>query len=80
MISSKARFDMDSKQIEAAMKEQTPVIYNGVQYRRILEYISRYDHSRKRQLSVVLEPMQGRYTVRVPAEKVMECFSEHRIN
>lgn len=61
---------MDRQQIDDAMKKQTPVVYDGVQYNRILEYISRYDHNRKRQLSVVLLPMHGRYTVRVPAERV----------
>ena len=60
---------MDSKQIDAAMKEQTPVIYDGVQYKRILEFVSWYDYPKKRQLSVVLLPMHGRYTVRVPAER-----------
>jgi len=65
---------MDSKQIDIAMRERLPVICDKQQYRRILEYISWYDGYGKRHLSVVLEPMQGRYTVRVPAEKV-DIFS-----
>lgn len=67
---------MDSKQIDAAMQAKAPVVYGGRQYRRILEYISWYDNSGKRQLSVVLEPAQGRYTVRAPASQVEPAGKE----
>lgn len=60
---------MDSKQIDAAMRNKTPVIYNGQRYVRILEYVMWYDKQGKRQLSAVLLGEQN-YTVRVPSEKV----------
>lgn len=63
---------MNSKQIDEAMKNHTPVFYNGVKYRRILEYISWYDDSGNHKLSVVLLPMQDNCTVRVLAEQVTE--------
>ena len=59
---------MDSAQIDAAMRERLPVVYNGQRYDRIIEYISWYDNNRKRRLSVTL--MQGRTSYRVPADKV----------
>lgn len=60
---------MDSKQVDNAMRNKTPVMYNGQQYVRILEYVMWYDKQGKRQLSAVLLGEQN-YTVRVPAEKV----------
>ncbi len=61
---------MDSKQIDTAMRNRTPVIYNGERYARILEYVLWYDKQGKRQLSVVLLDEQGNYSVRVTADKV----------
>lgn len=63
---------MDSKQISAAMRNKTPVLYNGQQYARILEYVMWYDKKGQRQLSVVLQGDQN-YTVRVPADKIQEA-------
>lgn len=59
---------MDSAQIDAAMRDRLPVVYNGQRYDRIIEYISWYDNNQKRRLSVVL--IQGRASYRVPADKV----------
>ena len=59
---------MDSAQIDAAMRERLPVVYNGQRYDRIIEYISWYDNNQKRRLSAVL--IQGRASYRVPADKV----------
>lgn len=59
---------MDSREIDHAMKNELPVMYEGKRYDRISEYISWYDKHRKRQLSAVL--VQGRVSYRVPAEKV----------
>lgn len=59
---------MDSAQIDAAMREQLPVIYDGQRYDRIIEYISWYDTNKKRRLSAVL--LRDRTSYRVPAEKV----------
>ena len=65
---------MDSKQIHNAMRKRVPVIYEGVEYDRILEYVSWYDDQRKHRLSVVL--LSGRNSVRVPAEKVEDMEQE----
>lgn len=59
---------MDSAQIDAAMRDRLPVVYNGQRYDRIIEYISWYDNNQKRRLSAVL--IQGRASYRVPADKV----------
>lgn len=59
---------MDSQQIDRAMRDRLPVVYEGHRYDRIIEYVSWYDESRKRRLSVVL--IQGRGLHRVPADKV----------
>ena len=59
---------MDSQQIDRAMRDRLPVVYEGHRYDRIIEYVSWYDESRKRRLSVVL--IQGRGLQRVPADKV----------
>lgn len=61
---------MDSKQIDTAMRERMPVTYDGIQYKRILEFISWYDKTGKHRLSVVLLERNERNTVRVPADKV----------
>lgn len=63
---------MDSKQIDTAMRNKTPVMYNGQRYVRILEYVMWYDKQGKRHLSAVLLGEQN-YTVRVPSEKVEEA-------
>lgn len=63
---------MDSKQIDKAMRNKTPVVYNGQRYVRILEYVMWYDKQGKRQLSAVLLGEQN-YTIRVLAEKVVEA-------
>lgn len=61
---------MDSKQIDTAMREKTPVTCDGIQYKRIVEFISWYDNLGNHRLSVVLLEKNGRNTVRVPADKV----------
>ena len=59
---------MDSKQIDAAMRDRLPVVCDGTRYDRILEYVSFYDNNKNRRLSVVL--LLGRHSYRVPADKV----------
>ena len=59
---------MDSKQIDRAMRLRLPVVYEGVRYERIREYISWYDPSGQHRLSVVLQ--NGNRTYRVLAENV----------
>ena len=61
---------MDSKQIDTAMREKTPVTCDGMRYKRIIDFISWYDNTGKHRLSVVMLEMNGRNTVRVPAERV----------
>ena len=59
---------MNSKQIDTAMKDRLPVVFDGKRYDRIAEYISFYDDKKEHCLSVVL--LQGRTSYRVPADKV----------
>ena len=61
---------MDSREIDHAMRNRLPVMYEGKRYDRIAEYISYYDDKKQHHLSVVL--LQGRTSYRVPAEKVKE--------
>lgn len=62
---------MISQQIDEAMRNRKPVMYEGKRYPRILEYVLWYDKQGKRQLSAVLLGEQN-YSIRVPAEKVEE--------
>lgn len=69
---------MDSKQIDKAMLERTPVMYEGRRYERISQYISWYDFSGikpVRRLSVMLP--DGRSTIIVPANKVTSVEGEN---
>lgn len=59
---------MTSAEIDAAMRDRLPVVYDGVRYDRIQEYVAWYDERNRRRLSVVL--LARNYTVRVPANKV----------
>lgn len=59
---------MDSKMIDLAMREQLPVVYDGRRYARISRFISWYDESGRRRLSVELKEGNTAYTV--PADKV----------
>lgn len=45
-------------------------MYDGIQYKRILEYVSWYDKNGNHKLSVVLLAEQGNYSVKVDATKV----------
>lgn len=45
-------------------------MYDGIQYKRILEYVSWYDKNGNHKLSAVLLAEQGNYSVRVDAAKV----------
>lgn len=59
---------MDSKQIDLAMKHRVPVMYEGRRYEYIKERVMWYDERGKRRLSLVL--LDGRLSHRVPEEKV----------
>lgn len=59
---------MDSKAIHELMQARTPVVYNGIQYDRIAEYVSWFDKDGKHHLSVNL--IRDNYTIRVPANKI----------
>ena len=61
---------MDSQQIHHAMKMRLPVVYEGIRYERIIEYVSFYDNKGMRRLSVVLLDRNENSTIRVPADKV----------
>lgn len=58
---------MDSKQIDRAMRDKLPVVYEGVRFDYIQEYVMWY-LSGKRMLSVGL--VVGNSLVRAPADKV----------
>ena len=61
---------MDSKTIHQLMQSRLPVIYDGIQYDRIAEYVSWFDDLGKHHLSVNL--VRNNYTVRVPADKISQ--------
>lgn len=64
---------MTSAEIDTAMRRRCPVMYGGIRYDRIAEYVSWYDEKGRRQLSVVLLDRSGNCTVRVPAERIVEA-------
>ena len=59
---------MGSKDIDRAMRDRLPVVYDGNLYDRIQEYISWYDDNGKRRLSCGL--IAKNFYIRVPADKV----------
>lgn len=61
---------MDSKQISEAMRLKLPVIYDGITYLWIHEYILWYDRNGNRQTCVSLMDKNKNCTVRAPAHLV----------
>ena len=61
---------MDSKEIIDAAQRQLPVVYNGKEYKEILEYVLWFDRERNKQRSVILLDKSGNSTARVPASKI----------
>ncbi len=61
---------MGSKQIVKAMKQKSPVIYDGSVYLRILEYILWFDENGHQQTSVILLDKNNASTIRVPASSI----------
>lgn len=61
---------MESSEIIEAAQSRKPVVYNGVVYKEILEYILWFDEQREKQRSVVLLDMNGSSTVRALASKI----------
>lgn len=61
---------MESSEIIEAAQSRKPVVYNGVVYKEILEYILWFDNNRNKQRSVVLLDMNGSSTVRALASKI----------
>lgn len=59
---------MDSKDIDRAMRDRLPVVYDGNLYDRIADYIMWYDDNGKRRLSCGL--IAKNFYIRVPADKV----------
>lgn len=67
---------MESKDIIEAAQSRKPVIYNGVVYKEILEYILWFDENRNKQRSVVILDMNGSSTVRVLASQIRLANAE----
>lgn len=61
---------MESSEIIDAAQNRKPVVYNGVVYKEILEYILWFNEQREKQRSVVLLDMNGSSTVRALASKI----------
>ena len=55
---------MESQEIIEAAKKRLPVVYDGVVYKEILEYILWFDSNRNKQRSVVLLDQNGYTRVR----------------
>lgn len=67
---------MESKEIIEVAQSRKPVVYNGVVYKEILEYILWFDEKRNKQRSVVLLDMNGSSTVRVLASQIKLADAE----
>lgn len=61
---------MESQEIIEAAKQRLPVVYNGIVYKEILEYVLWFDSKRNKQRSVVLLDQNGHSTVRTLASKI----------
>lgn len=64
---------MTSIEIDTAMRRSCPVMYGGIRYDRIAEYVSWCDEKGMRHLSAVLLDRSGNCTVRVPADRAVEA-------
>ena len=58
----------NSKTIHELMQTRKPVTYDGIEYKRITEYVSWYDDFGNHHLSVTL--LRDNHTIRVPADKI----------
>ena len=67
---------MDSKEIAEAMRRKLPVNFDGITYRRILEYILWYDDAGQRKTSVTLLDKTNRSTTRAPADRIEPAEKE----
>lgn len=67
---------MDSKEIAEAMRRKLPVKFDGITYRRILEYILWYDDTGQRKTSVTLLDKTNRSTTRAPADRIEPADKE----
>lgn len=61
---------MESQEIIEAAKKRLPVVYDGVVYKEILEYILWFDSNRNKQRSVVLLDQNGYTRVRALASRI----------
>lgn len=61
---------MESNEIIEAMKNKSPVIYDGSIYKQILEYILWFDKEGNKQRSVVLLDKTEHSTIRVLSSKI----------
>ncbi len=61
---------MTSKEVVEAMEQKTPIVYNGIEYLRIEEYILTIDSTGKQRKSVNLLDKNGRSLVRALASAV----------
>ena len=61
---------MESQEIKEAAKKRLPVVYDGVVYKEILEYILWFDSNRNKQRSVVLLDQNGYTRVRALASRI----------
>lgn len=59
-----------SKEIVGAMKEGTPIIYNGAKYIRIMEYILWFTDAGEQRTSVTLLDKNGRSVVRADSARI----------
>ncbi len=64
---------MTSKEVVEAMAKKLPVLYNGIRYKRIEEYILTIDNAGEQRKSVSLLDMNGKSLVRALASQVILC-------
>lgn len=60
----------DSAAIIEAMQKKLPVIYDGVEYKRITKYILWFDDRGEKRLSAELLDKNGGSVVQAPADRI----------
>lgn len=61
---------MRRKDVEAAIKNRSAVIYDGIRYERIVEYVIWFDKRGNRQMSLILLDRNRNCVVRTLVERV----------
>lgn len=71
---------MQSSEIIETMKQHIPVVFNGIEYKEITEYILWFDKKGEKRTSVSLLDKNGATILRAPADRIELARKEDENN